>query len=449
MGRLWGNGPKRDEARMPRRHTFRKIQIFDHGLGNLPGHWPNFHRLLVEQSRKFGLDPLILGFVEINRDLIGDLPVRPFFRFGPAACMSPDIVENNRLRNLAFLDELNQLDIREYTSQDIFLFTFVMNYELEAILRFSATFPPAMKPVFLVLLQFDNGMSVPDAPDLPPLVRFDRWLKRLGQNAEPSEAGRVASLYRRAFTAVRRRSALEKLVFMAPSGGLDLLFSRVLGREVHPYCMPWLKPRLIGSPDGRAASEMSPNGNGTKVCFLGHSCMRKGLQFMPTICSAVRSHRPDVTFDVQVNYSPEYPLAHVFKSLFDKEIEGVTYHSGHLENEQYFSILNSSDIVLFPYDADVYRYMPSGLLREAVAAGKVLVIPDGTSLSRQAMSVDAGAVSFKEFTAEAVVRALNAALAQHDSLRRKAQRAAARWAMAHNPDLFMEQLLEQASAATR
>lgn len=118
-----------------------------------------------------------------------------------------------------------------------------------------------------------------------------------------------------------------------------------------------------------------------------------------------------------------------------------------MENEQYFSILKHSQIVLFPYNSEVYRYMPSGLLREAIAAGKVLVIPDGTSLSRQAYSVDAGAVTFGEFSIESVTQALHAALACYESLRAKASEAAARWSKLHNPDLFMEQLLEQATAA--
>jgi glycosyltransferase involved in cell wall biosynthesis len=152
---------------------------------------------------------------------------------------------------------------------------------------------------------------------------------------------------------------------------------------------------------------------------------------------------------IYVNYSPEYPLASVFVDLFNRKMEGVTYYRGHLENEEYFSILNRCNIVLFPYNREVYRYMPSGLLREALAAGKVLVIPQGTSLARQARSVNAGAVTFEDFNAESVIQALHAALAQYDSLQNKACEAAVRWSKLHNPDRFMKQLLEQATAAMK
>jgi hypothetical protein len=251
-------------------HPFRRIFIFDHGLGNLPGHWPNFHRLLVDQSRKC---------TEIRRDLIGDLPVRPFFHFGPAACFNPDISENNRLRNAAFLEELNQLDIGLYDSEDLFLFTYVMNYELEAILKFSSRFPVHKKPAFLILLQFDNGLSLPDSPDLPFIVKFDRWLKKLVRKKQHTEASRTAHLYRAAFKKNSDGDKLRKVVFMAPSGGLDSLFSSVLRRKVHPYCMPWLPPKLIYDQDTAPRSNNTGE-NSITVGFLGHSCMRKGLQFM-------------------------------------------------------------------------------------------------------------------------------------------------------------------------
>jgi glycosyltransferase involved in cell wall biosynthesis len=437
------------DPRPTARSPFQSVFVFDHGFGNLPGHWPNFHRVLVEQCRLSELEVAVLGYQERDCDLIGDLPWRPFFHLSPATCLSPDIEVNTRLRNLAFLQDLRQLSVEDFGPSDIFLFTMVMNYELEAILKFAESFPKGHCPAFIVLLQFDNGLSPPDVPDLPFLVRFDRRLKRISgllHGCPEQEFARVARLYRQAFKALQRKETLSRIAFMAPADGLDELYARVLGMPVHPYCMPFVIPDCCLSRNDR---RISASRERLTVGFLGHSCIRKGLHFVPSIIAGTRSVFPDVRFEVQVNYNHDYPLAHLFDGHFSEPADNVIYHFGHIENDEYFSVLDRADVVLMPYSKDVYRYMPSGLLREAIAFGKVIVVPDETSLSRQARSVDAGAVTFGEFSADAATKALIGALSHFESLREKADMAAARWTELHNSRKFLRQLMDQASRVSK
>lgn len=206
-------------------------------------------------------------------------------------------------------------------------------------------------------------------------------------------------------------------------------------------------PDALKPPSADATTREREHPDRLTVGFLGHSCPRKGLQFIPGVVRAIRDVRQDVGFEIHVNYSADQPYARWFDELFNRDVEGAVYRRGHLDAEQYFSLLSRADVVLLPYNHDVYRYMPSGLLREALGAGKVVVIPDETSLARQAASVDAGAVTFAEFTEEAVADALLRAIAGYDALREKAAAAAPRWLREHNPRRFMDQLLEAAALA--
>jgi glycosyltransferase involved in cell wall biosynthesis len=352
------------------------------------------------------------------------------------------------LRNEAFLADLEQLDPAAFGPDDLFLFTFVMNYELGGIMRFARRFETARAPVFLVLLQFDNGLAVAgdEDLDLPLLVRFDQALKK-ALSGGSREAALVGRLYRHALHQGGPWPGGARVVLMAPSHGLDDLFSAVLHRRVLPYCMPGPLPAEMG-PAGDAAHEApGTSAAGPTVCFLGHSCVRKGLHLVPGIAETTRLRFADVRFEVHVNYNDDYPLKHIFEGLFDREPPGVRFHRGHMDSVRFYSILREADVVLCPYSRDVYAYMPSGLLREALALGKVVVLPAGTSLERQARSVDAGFVSFPEQTIPAVSRALDAALAHLPALQAQGAAAAGRWVREHNPQRFMEQLLEQAAPA--
>jgi glycosyltransferase involved in cell wall biosynthesis len=432
---------------LSRPHPFKRIFFFDHGLGHLPGHWVHLHQLLVEQSRKFGLEATIYGNVNIKRELIGDLPAAPLFHIDPGTGFYPEIRENHRLRNEAFLKDLNQLDPSAYTAADLFVFTYVENYELHAILAFSSRFTGKQKPVFVILLQFDNGLSLPDIPDLPLVTRFDRWLRGLTKSQNTRGTGLVASLYRNSLAAIRHKSGWKKIVFMAPFGGLDALFSQTLGRIVHPFFMHG-PPASLLKPEDTEPARYNPERKELTVCFLGHSSTRKGLQFLPSIIASVRSGHPEVNFEIHVNYNSDYAFAHLFDGLFDKPMDGVTCYHGHLDDSAYFSILRRSHIALMPYDSEVYRNMPSGFMIEAIAAGKVLVIPDRTSLARQAKELDAAAVVFEDFSAESAAKALLAAIIHYGTLREKALAAARHWSEVGYHDMFMQQLLDRAAEAS-
>ena len=75
-----------------------------------------------------------------------------------------------------------------------------------------------------------------------------------------------------------------------------------------------------------------------------------------------------------------------------------------LSQEDYQSLLISSDIVLLPYDAKAYRVRGSGIVAEAAAAGKIIVASEDSYPGNVAAAYGGETGSSPEDFAEGVVK---------------------------------------------
>jgi hypothetical protein len=93
-------------------------------------------------------------------------------------------------------------------------------------------------------------------------------------------------------------------------------------------------------------------------------------------------------FIVQAGIHPDQasePLQEALRELEeydDKHVELIGRH-GFLDPSEYYAVLSNSDIVLCPYLAGVYRARSSGILAEAIVAGKPTVVQSGSWLAGQ------------------------------------------------------------------
>jgi hypothetical protein len=122
---------------------------------------------------------------------------------------------------------------------------------------------------------------------------------------------------------------------------------------------------------------------------------------------------------------------------------GVTVVEETLSTEDYQAALESCDIVLIAYYARHYRHGSSGILTEAAAAGKVTVLPAGTSMAAEAQRWRTGHVRFEAFSAASVGNALARAPRDHEDLAARARRAAPAVARFHNADNLLRALLQE------
>ena len=52
-----------------------------------------------------------------------------------------------------------------------------------------------------------------------------------------------------------------------------------------------------------------------------------------------------------------------------------------MSQTQFYGALHQADVILTPYDRAAYRYRSSGVAAQAVAHGKIAVVPAGTAAS--------------------------------------------------------------------
>jgi hypothetical protein len=114
---------------------------------------------------------------------------------------------------------------------------------------------------------------------------------------------------------------------------------------------------------------------------------------------------------------------------------------GHLSVDTYEKAMDEADIVILPYDPENYWFASSGVFTEAAGRGKVLAVMEGTTLAASVKEYDLGAVIIQEFSGEACVQAVAAAITDFYKLEEKANLSQQRYATENSAKGFFDTLL--------
>jgi glycosyltransferase involved in cell wall biosynthesis len=114
--------------------------------------------------------------------------------------------------------------------------------------------------------------------------------------------------------------------------------------------------------------------------------------------------------------------------------------------------LESSCIVLFPYDVTSYRKRTSGVFSEAVACGKIVVAPKGTWMAQKLEEDRAAGAIFDDPSPASIAEAIGRCVRDVDRLARLAGERSAAWGKEYGLCAFIDFMerqvaLRQASAA--
>lgn len=258
-----------------------------------------------------------------------------------------------------------------------------------------------------------------------------------GQASEtigPPEASRA--LLRQTALDIAHEPWTQRIFLLATNVPLARTLERLCWRRVFVPPMPI----LAGTADLAAGAA---NGEAPRVCIRvnwseGHFSPEDARALM----RAVWRHRPGTQF---VLSAPSWTAAQrAAAGAGDPRVREV----GEVATlEEHLAVLASCEIVYFAVPPSTYRDNYSAVLAEAVALGRVVVVPAGTLLAATIKAGDAaGTVIEGPAGSEAGARALAAAISQIAGLRPLAARAAERLRAVASGAPYVEALAALADA---
>jgi glycosyltransferase involved in cell wall biosynthesis len=275
------------------------------------------------------------------------------------------------------------------------------------------------------------------------------------------EALSVADLQTRIHI-VLRRDADEPVMSKGVPGGYSALLARIaeharLSHFIRLYTDTealtaqhrTLEPRLafqtLPIPIPPIATDITdaPRAPGPlRLVYLGNARSEKGFQALPSAMLALKAAglpATELIAQANSNTSLAEDVIDDARRLL-RAMDNVQLIETPLGSEDYGRLLASADLILLPYNAKDYRRRSSGILIEALAAQKPVVIPDDSWLSDTAPPDCAVAFSGYPSFGTAVVRAVQDIAA----LSAAARAIAPEWRSRHSPRALVQVLLDSA-----
>ncbi len=119
----------------------------------------------------------------------------------------------------------------------------------------------------------------------------------------------------------------------------------------------------------------------------------------------------------------------------------VTIITQPLKIKDYYQLLNTADIILLPYKQQFYYARTSGILIEAFALGKPVIVTDNTWMSEQLENFGAG-ITFQDGNVEDLLQAILEAKKQYLELSNKAYNKRSICIDYYSPKTFFRTLLK-------
>ncbi|MGI9169611.1 MAG: hypothetical protein ACR2FH_05445 [Caulobacteraceae bacterium] len=390
------------------RPALRRLVIVDPCLGGARGHYAPYARSVTEGARAFGAEVVWGGHRRLDDEAApAGVEVRRcfsrcFFDLDADGLATVDLAPELIEGWLALLDEFDGPE------------THFLAHNADAhLLRAAAGLRAAR-------------------PDMTSAVHlgFHTAPRRMPGRAQGDEAHRVIARLRRA-------PGWERSLFAwAETERLGRWMSRWLLAPV-----PALPP-LAPSGPGTGIRRRRPGGALT-LSVLGESRPSKGFLGLPGIVDRIAA-TPALAGKVKVVIQAWRPLS----GDGEKYAEAVARLAGHgfvevvegeLDAEAYDRRLAEADVLLLPYDPEVYNLRGSGILTEGLSRGAIVLTRAGTAMEEEGGD---GVVLTYE-APEDLVQVLAALAGGLDEAVGRAGEMAARFRAAHTPAAFVGALDER------
>lgn len=394
----------------------RSLVLIDAGLRSLAGHHAVYAHSVGEGAQARGLSFRVMGPCQYDPALRNFLPVTPIFQGGGDRGQG-GLPGLRALRNLRqFRADLRQLSRQLSAEPTVIL---VDNTDHHDLLRWAASLDlfPARPPwTWVFMLR---------------RVYFD-----VDRNCWPHGTRHL----RAAFALLDGQARQRRLRLVSDSQRLIAHYHTLTRRPVHLLPIPHTQAEAARPVVDPAAPR--------HFVFLGDARAEKGLAALAQAITRLRTHPHGraLRFTLQTHQASgrDPAVDQALAELRAHPDTRVTLIEQPLSVADYQQLLHQADAILCPYARARYQ-TTSGPFTEALAAGKPVLVTDGTWMSDQLQQHGAGVVC-RDGDAASIADGLLQLQLRYPELAVRAHEKRAAWLAIHNPVHFVDTLLRVAGA---
>lgn len=372
-----------------------KALIIDPALHSMGGHHYNSVQRMQDELRKLGIDAPCLGSAQADRRVTEELACTPTFSrsvYGRSYAATAEFAESVEEASR----QLSQAMRRLRSAPDLIILPCCDQVLAAALARYLKSIRFARRPqVLLWILYGPHHLKTTDHAEIGGLIDECR---EAFANLKAS-VGEVGAMK----------------VYCETSAMADF-YRGLIGVDVG--VMPG--PGLVAHARANRGATSRPT-----VSCIGFANRPKGYRLLPEAVGHVLQHHGDARFMIHgvVGGSD----AEADQPIFDRLAgmgERVIVRQDVLSPQDYLAWLSQADLLLLPYDPEVYRSRGSGVFSDARAIGIPVVATQGCAFAQPAFDGGWG-VAMVDYSGPGLGSAILNALARLDDLGARASLAAA------------------------
>lgn len=389
-----------------------RLWVFENGLTSKAGHHFNNSVGLLKTCAERGVETRLLINRKAHPEVIAELKAQAVFCYTPYDRVSRDplagSLESALTQGTEFAKGFDVALAQGMTSDDLVFIPTTTQAELYGCAVGYRRLPPERRPRLILNFMMENF--------------FARGTMKLGVEA---------TVYRFAMNALKSSIDSDRLILSANGSGMVKHLSIVLGSAVSLYPMPKHYPAMRTTGSGVPLTERR-----CCVGVLGHSRPEKGLHLIPQLVAL----HPELDFLIHVSGAQVEKLWQDAKATTDT-LPNLEIILGALDADAYHALMARVDVLLLPYDARQIPLRSSGVFSEAVAAGKIVVVPKGTWMEEHLSSGNGAGACFPSRTTDCISESLKLVSEKMSALDAHAKFCSPRWRAEQSIAAYIDQAL--------
>jgi glycosyltransferase involved in cell wall biosynthesis len=395
------------------------VHIIDPGLRTVGGHYYSLNLVIAEELNKLGIEVRTFGGIgsDIPASTLNFVEAFRFDAFHELNFHDSEtyVQENFYLLNKLYLEDFRKIDTSQISSSDLILFQGVSHNQIESIDFWISSIPVQQRPAILIMLPFLHSQML--------------------HNVNRGFTKQIELLYRHSLQKLSINHPAVK--FAADTTKLCECFSAISNLPVS----------LLPSP--QSGNYFDPNdtflsnqGSQINILYVGNMSPYKGHQLLPEIIDVIIQSHPNVRFTVQLHASLESDFATIMEKLQLKHGSRLILLNGVLSQEEYIKVLKESTLVFMPYHPVYYSFGSSGIFVESAGLGKPIVITRGTFADKVATKYNLPVVFADDFSGFSYVEAINVAIHNIESLKKRALLSSPHYSEKNSPRNFIREVFD-------